>query len=522
MPAPIKVLLVEDSPDDESLLLRALSKGGLAVEHERVQTEEAMRRCLQQGPWDLVISDYSMPAFNGIRAYSVLRESGKDIPFIFVSGNLGEETAVEAMRLGVSDYFLKGNLKRLVPAIQRELRKMEDRRARGVAELALQSAEQQLMQAQKMEALGQLAGGVAHDFNNLLTVIYGYVEMLKTTKDDPAVMEKGLTEIRACADRAAALTRQLLAVGRRQHLKPKPTDLNASVEGVGRMLDRIIGEDVAVEYALEEGLPKVMADAGQLEQVLLNLAINARDAMPRGGKLRIETRAMVLSRSHLTGAPDIEPGRFALLAVCDSGQGMEAGLIDRIFEPFFTTKPEGKGTGLGLSTVYGIVKQSKGHIQVDSKLGEGTCFRVFLPIAEGMALPGVPGKSLDAELGLAGTGTVLLVEDEPALRGLVKAVLLHYGYEVIDTGDPEQALELGRRHAGAVDLLITDLTMPKMNGRQLAEQLASERPGLKVLFMTGYAMPTVAEELDRGDWMAKPFLPSEMLAKVQELLQRDA
>jgi signal transduction histidine kinase len=519
MPELIRILMVEDSPEDEALLLRTLQKGGLSVAHERVQTETEMRAALERAPWDLVLSDYSMPSFDGIAAYNILRATGREIPFIFVSGNLGEETAVEAMRLGVSDYFIKGKLQRLVPAIQRELRKTDDRRARHQAESALQAAKDQLQHAQKMEALARLAGGVAHDFNNLLTVILGHLDLLRDGDLDAAAVRSAADEIQVCVERATELTKQLLALGRRQPSQIRAVDLNQVVQDVGKMISRLIGEDIEVAYELAAALPPVQSDPGQVEQLLLNLAINARDAMPKGGHLRISTRLLRLSAAQLAAAPDARPGDFALLEVQDSGTGIAPEVLEHIFEPFFTTKDSGQGTGLGLSTVYGIVRQNRGHLSVHSVLGQGSSFQVHLPVSA-EALRKAPPAVSQPLLPKSG-GVILLVEDEDGLRRLAVAVLSKLGYTVLPARDPHEALDVEAGHPGGIDLLLTDLTMPKMSGHELARRLSPRRPRMRVLYMTGYAPPDTPEELNGQPvrCLLKPFLPSDLAREVQQLLK---
>lgn len=510
----IRLLMVEDSEDDEALVLHALKQGGLEPVHERVQTERDLRAALDREAWDMVISDYSMPGFDGFSAFKVLKETGKEVPFIFVSGRLGEETAVEAMRLGASDYFTKGNLKRLVPAVQRELRKMEDRRRRVDAESALASAEAQLRQSQKMEALGRLAGGVAHDFNNLLTIMTGYLALMAESPDDAALRAQGLDHLQGCVERSAALTRQLLALGRRQPQERQPTALNGLVKEVGRMLGRVIGEDVELFYALQPDLPAVFADAGQVEQVLLNLAINARDAMTGGGRLTIATELSALTAAQLPTGSEAKPGPFARLSVADSGSGMSPEVLEHIFEPFFTTKGEHLGTGLGLSMVYGIVRQHGGHVSVQSVPGQGSRFDIYLPLA-GSIESARPAEA-PAPPATEGNARILLVEDEPALRSLLLAALTRHGFRVKAVGDPDEALVLAAEPGGRVDLLLTDLTLPKMDGKEMAQRFEALQPKAKILFMTGYAMD--AEELDGRPCLHKPFSPKDLVGRVVQLL----
>jgi PAS domain S-box-containing protein len=380
--------------------------------------------------------------------------------------------------------------------------------------------EQQFIQAQKMEAVGRLAGGVAHDFNNLLTAIAGYTDLLLDELDPTDPKRENLQEIRAAAHRATGLTRQLLAFSRRQVMQARVLDLNYVVRAVERMLQRLIGEDITLKMALSPTPTVVKADAGQLEQVILNLAVNARDAMPDGGCLTIETADVELDEAaaRLRGG-GMTPGRYALLVVSDTGVGMDAETLSHAFEPFFTTKGAGKGTGLGLATVYGIVKQSGGWIWVDSAPGRGATFEIYLPRVDG------PAESLDEAADLAptrgGRETVLLVEDDGAVRDVAARVLGQKGYSVLPAPDGPAALKLARSHAGTIDLLLTDLIMPGMTGRELAAALEAERPGLRVLFMSGYTDDTVVRYgvLEAGlAYLQKPFAAEALARKVREVL----
>ena len=637
MAIPLRALIVEDSEDDFQLLVRELKRAGYDVTFERVETPEAMRAALTAGTWDIVLSDFSMPHFSGPSALQLLKDSGIDLPFIIVSGTVGEEPAVNAMKAGAHDYFMKGKLARLAPAIERELREAEGRREhRQVEDKLRQSEEQfrlisenvadliavldlqgrrvynspsykeilgdpkalsgsvsfdeihpddrekvkeifeetvrtgigqradyrflikdgstrfiesqgsvirdpegkpakvvvvsrditerrkleeQLRHSQKMEAVGQLAGGVAHDFNNLLTVINGYSElMLQQLKpDDPN--QRNVTEIKKAGDRAASLTRQLLAFSRRQVLLPQVLNLNIIIANMQTMLRRLIGEDIDLVTNQREGLGRAQADPGQVEQILLNLAVNARDAMPQGGKLTIETANVDLDESYARNHVSVKPGPHVMLAVSDTGIGMDAETQKRIFEPFFTTKEPGKGTGLGLSTVYGIVKQSEGSIWVYSEPGHGTTFKVYLPRVD-KPIEVVGATKAEAERP-RGTETILLVEDDASVRLLVRATLESNGYHVLETTNGAEALLVSQQHTGNIHLLLTDLVMPGMSGRILAEQMVTLRTGLQVLFMSGYTDDAVVRHggLEAGmAFIQKPFTPDGLAGKVREVL----
>jgi PAS domain S-box-containing protein len=379
--------------------------------------------------------------------------------------------------------------------------------------------EEQLRQAQKMEAVGQLAGGVAHDFNNLLTVISGYGEILSDMLPPDSAESEAVAQIIRAADSAAALTRQLLAFSRRQMVAPKVINLNEVVEQVAKMLGRIIGEDVTLALTLAPDLALVRADPGQIEQLLLNLASNARDAMPQGGALTIET-ANVDRRSDSARSPLTTPRHpEVMLRVSDSGVGMDAATQARIFEPFFTTKALGKGTGLGLAAVYGIVQQSDGEIVVESAPGQGTHFRIHLP---GVLVP-APTFAPLGQLHPRPTGqeTILLVEDKDQVRALARLVLEMDGYTVLEAENGDQALAISKAAGGAIDVLLTDVVMPGLNGRQVADLLLARHPGLKVLYISGYAdTAIITQQLTAAGsaFLPKPFSPAELSQKIREVL----
>ncbi|HEX7087016.1 MAG TPA: PAS domain S-box protein, partial [Vicinamibacterales bacterium] len=385
----------------------------------------------------------------------------------------------------------------------------------------LRRLEHQLLLAQRMEGIGRLAGGIAHDFNNLLTAILGHAEMAQgdVGANDPA--RGNIAEITRAASRAADLTRQLLAFARRQIIEPRIVDLNGLVVTVDRLLRRLVGEDVELVTVLDPELWRVRIDPGQFEQVLVNLVVNARDAMPSGGTLVIETRNVHLDEEFARQHATVQPGPHVLLAVSDTGTGMDEEVLAHIFEPFFTTKEVGKGTGLGLATCYGIVKQNKGSIWVHSERGVGTTFRIYLPRAEGAAAPLDAGETRAAEQPPRGTETVLLVEDELLVRNLAADALRQHGYNVLAASTGLEALDLAMQTPKPLDVLVTDVVMPQMGGPQLAERLLAERPGIKVLFISGYsdmALMRHGRLLPGTALLQKPFTPGQLVRRVRELL----
>ncbi|MBK8168724.1 MAG: response regulator [Sandaracinaceae bacterium] len=648
MSEPIRVLLVEDSPADAMLVLMALNKMGRPVAHERVDTEERMRAALAAHHWDVIVSDWALPQFSAPHAMAILKESGLDLPFVIVSGTVGEDSTVEAMRAGAHDFVLKTKLIRLAPAIERALAECAERGARrqaenelrisekrfrtlsesgmigitvadlqgnileandtyldlvgysrrelesgllrwaeiipadqieralamgalmgpqgatptwemevtrkdgvrvpiltGVAMLdyprcigfaidlserteaqaarlraedALRQTEEQLRHAQKMEAVGRLAGGVAHDFNNMLSVILSYSELIKGDLKANDPMRADIEEVTKAAQRAAGLTRQLLMFSRQQVVEPKVLDLRDVLTDMDKMLRRVLGEDVDLVLIAPESAARIKVDPSNLEQVILNLVVNARDAMPTGGVLTVETANVVLDESFAQDHFGAKPGPHVMMAVTDTGLGMDRATQARIFEPFFTTKEVGKGTGLGLSTVFGIVQQSGGAVWVYSEPGKGTSFKIYFPrvdadldITEAQVEPAT----------LRGTETILLVEDENEVRTVVQSILRRQGYRVVAAQNPGEAILLSETHPTAFNLLLTDVVMPQMSGPELTRRLCVSHPQMLVLCMSGYTDDSILRHgvLESGvPFLQKPITPELLARKVREVL----
>jgi PAS domain S-box-containing protein len=633
---PLRVLILEDDPQDAELMAATLRRTGYSLSLEVTDSRQQFQQQLKQADYDVILADYNLGSWTAMDALELLKESGKDIPFVVVTGTLGDEAAVECIKQGAADYILKDRLHRLPVAVEGALRDKVQRqeaarlqeqirhakkeweqtvdtvpdpvlvlddqfrikranratarvlglefsqligqpcyqavhgRAEPIPECLFQCmlltgkehrcdveeprlgkvfdatatplynsgsavlgcvevlrditerkrAEEQLRQAHKMEAIGQLAGGVAHDFNNLLMAIIGYSELLLARLREGARLRRHVQEIKKAGERAAALTRQLLAFSRRQVLVPQVLDLNSVVSNMQKMLRRMIDEDIDLLTVPASDLGQVRADPGQVEQVIMNLAVNARDAMPEGGNLTLETANVALDESYTRNHIDVLPGRYVMLAVRDTGSGMDAETLSHIFEPFFTTKEEGKGTGLGLATVYGIAKQSGGHIEVSSEPGQGTTFRVYLPRIEAACEPAARGAP--AEEMPRGTETVLLVEDDVVVCELLREMLQGSGYTVLEAGGARQALRMGERYAPRpIHLLLADVVMPEMSGPQLADHLARVYPKMKVLYISGYTDAAVARHgklSTKAPYLQKPFAPEVLARKVREVL----
>jgi two-component system cell cycle sensor histidine kinase/response regulator CckA len=510
---PLRVLMIEDSEDDAALLLRELKSGGYEIESERVDLPETLKSAFESKQWDLVVSDFSMPHFSGTDALRFVREKGSDVPFIFVSGTIGEETAVEALKNGAQDYLMKTNLKRLVPAVQRALRESEQRKKNKQMEIHLH-------QLQKFEAIGKLAGGIAHDFNNVIGAILGWAEVGYRDAEPDSPAHGRFEKIMDQAAWAGRLTAQLLAFARRQMLKPQNTDLNKLVaEGMG-LLRRVIGEQIEVRIVECADLRPALIDPAQIEQVLMNLCLNSRDAMPQGGRLIIETQNAEIDEDFCRAHPYARAGSFVLLSVSDTGTGMDAVTAAQVFEPFFTTKQLGKGTGLGLATVYGVVRQHNGFVYLYSEPGKGTTFRVYLPAGSGIAQPREAKRNDQIP---EGTETILLAEDNDGLREAAKEMLEKLGYRVILATNGTEAVEAFAKNPDAIDLIIMDVVMPRVSGPAAFAEIAAVRPDLRILFSTGYtaeAASLISLANQGASVLQKPYTLKNLGQTVRAVLDR--
>ncbi len=523
MKTPLRLLHLEDDPLDAELITTTLTQGNIPCQSQLVYTRQAFVAALKEGQMDLILADYSIPGFDGMTALTLARQHCPDVPFLFVSATIGEELAIDAMHQGATDYVLKQRLGRLVPSVQRALRELDDRAERKRAEEALRQSEKQFRQSQKMEAVGRLAGGIAHDFNNLLTVIMGYSQVLLTELGPQHPLCGKIEETLKAGEKAATLIRQLLTFSSKQSLDPKVLSLNTAVTSLESLLRRLIGEDIHLVCTLDPANGQLRADQAQLEQVLVNLVVNARDAMPKGGTLTIETAHVELTSSPVYHLTPILPGPYVRLTVSDTGCGMDRKTQSHIFEPFFTTKGEGKGSGLGLSTVYGIVTQCGGAIDVTSRVSHGTRFDLYFPSAESDIITTAPTQLLGQPQ--RGTETILLVEDEPSVRMLVRDELRKLGYRVLEAKNGIEACLLATQQAGSFQLLLTDVVMPGMAGRELAQHLSVIKPDLRTLFMSGYMDDVgimAGQEEGTSSFLQKPFTPEVLARAVRNLLDADA
>ena len=511
----LRILMVEDDEEDFLLTGRLLKNSERTTfEVTWVRTAAAALRELGRA-YDACLVDYRLGADSGLQLIEAAIAAGYRGPLILLTGRGDHDVDVTAMKAGAADYLVKDELTSQL--LERVIRHAVEREA---ADLALRQSEDHLRQSQKMEAVGSLAGGVAHDFNNLLSIILSYSELCADalTSDDP--MRADLAQISEAGLRAAGLTRQLLAFSHQQVLEPRILDLNDVFSKMEPMLRRLIGEDVDLVSLPARHLCRVKADPGQVEQVIMNLVINARDAMPRGGKITVSTTDVELNEAYASRNVGVTAGAHVLLTVGDSGTGMSRATLARVFEPFFTTKEVGKGTGLGLSTVFGIVRQSGASICVDSELGVGSEFKIYFPTVEGavasLSEPPAPDRP-----SLHGTETILLVEDDERLRALLRTILLKFGYVVLEAQNAGDALLLCEQAEQSIDLLLTDVVMPRMSGRQLAERLLLDRPEMKVIYMSGYTNDAVVRHgvLDSTiAFLQKPLTPGPLIRKVRQVL----
>jgi two-component system cell cycle sensor histidine kinase/response regulator CckA len=510
---PLRVLVVEDSEDDCMLLVRTLKKEGYDVKHQRVDSADKLLANLHRENWDIVISDFSMPGFTGTGALELVRKNGLDVPFVFVSGTIGEETAVDAMRRGAQDYVMKGNLKRLLPAIQRELREYQLRREH-------KEIEKRMRQLEKFEAIGRLAGGIAHDFNNVIAAIMGWAELGLDEVQPDTRASRFFQQIRNHSERAAGLTRQLLAFARRQILEPQNLDLNQVTRETSVLLEKLLSEQIELEMHLASDLKTIRADRSQIEQVLMNLCVNARDAMPKGGKLTIETSNAELDEEYCRNHICDHPGSYVRVSVSDTGTGMDAATVERIFEPFFTTKEVGKGTGLGLATAMGVITQHGGSIDVVTELGRGTTFHVFLPVSTRAA---EANDSRQEAPVAGGNETVLVVDDHDGVRETTREILQKLGYRIIVAKDGQEAVREFTNHAAEVSLVILDVVMPKLSGPDAYDRILEIRRDVPVIFTSGYSdeVPSLTPMLGaRAILLQKPYTPKLLGQKIRELLDQ--
>lgn len=523
MTVPLRLLIVDDSEDDAELLALAVKSGGYDLTCQRVQTASSLAQALEGKTWDIILSDYSMPGFNALDALAVLQKTKLDIPFLVVSGTMGEDTAVKVMKAGAQDYLMKDKLLRLLPAVERELKEAAQRAKQREIEDELKLKSEQLVHAQKIEAVGRLAAGIAHDFNNVLCAIIMHCDSALDVVGEESSAKQSIAQIKHAAEHAALLTKQLLVFSGKHAFEPKVLNVNEVVLEIEKMVKRIVAKNIAIETNLGSNIKNIMVEPTQLGQLVMNLIVNARDAMPTGGKITIETKMVSITRPRLARNGEIKPGEYVGLSVADSGHGIDEDVKAKLFEPFFTTKGQGKGTGLGLSMVYGVVKQSSAYIEVESKPGAGAKFEILFPVNDhpmqsDHKTPEQPASPFSATMGKA---TILIADDNVALRSATSSILTKKGFKVLEAGSGTEALKVVKGYEDPIHLLITDVVMPEMGGAELAIAVSAEKKGIKVLYVSSHRDDTIIESslnVAGSHFLEKPFSSLALLQKVTSAL----
>ncbi|MGZ8373586.1 MAG: response regulator [Nitrospira sp.] len=513
----LRVLHLEANPQDAARIDALLVDGGLSCTIRRVETLHTFTSALNNGQVDLILAEFFLQGFNGGGALEVAQQLAPDVPFIFLSAARDETLCFEHMHRGATDCISKEGLGRLVPSVRRVLCEREARVARRQAEEALLQSEMQLRQLQKLEAVGRLAGGLAHDFNNLLMVIMGQSQVLLSEMGPKHPLRNRVEEMQKAGERARVLIRQLLSFSRKQPSGEKVLSLNATLSNCESMLRRLIGADIQLTLSLSVDDLRIKADPAFVEQIVMNLVVNARDAMLTGGKLTIETTSANLDHAPTYHVNPLPPGEYVKISVSDTGCGMSPEVQAQMFKPFFTTKEEGKGTGLGLSTVFGIVTEGGGGLDVISEIGVGTRFDVYFQrVVSEIEVPADENVQVQS---VVGHETILLVEDEEEVRVLIRDELRKLGYRIVDARNGIEACLVATPHIEKLKLLLTDIVMPGMSGTELARHLRVIKPELKLLFISGY---TDDVGIGAGDpasaYLQKPFTPEALASSVRELL----
>ncbi len=507
----LRILHVEDSVDDSEIVRRILSGDGIDCEIKRRETRAEFIETLRSGEHDLILADCSLPGFSGLQALALAHEYAPETPFIFVSGTIGEEIAIESLRNGATDYVLKGQLSRLPTAVRRSIQEVEQRERN-------REMEKRLQQAQKLESVGTLAGGIAHDFNNILTIIKGHASLLERECETPERVREISAIIDHAAVRGSDLVREMLAFARQSGGVFNLNDFSALVREAVEMMRAPLGPRIQLETALDQSLPPLLLDSGQVERILVNLITNARDALPHGGRIVVSTGRInePATVPCLQGLPMRE---YAYLQVSDNGTGMTEETRRRIFEPFFTTKAKGKGTGLGMPVVYGVMQMHNGTIDIRSEVGKGTSVELYFPLITEEAHPQVRPPAA-APRDTRGHETLLVVDDEPEVLSFLRIMLEAEGYHVLTAANAEEALALYGQHRDEIQLLFSDLGLPTLSGYDLSEILQRLRPGLKCVLGSGYADTEVKEHLHDTRFIAKPYAPENVLVTIRAVLDR--
>jgi signal transduction histidine kinase len=506
---PLRILHVEDSSDDSEIVGKLLVRGEIPCAVTRVETRPALFEALEKQPFDLILSDCKLPGFSGLQALEIAHALKPDVPFIFVSGTIGEETAIESLRNGAIDYVLKDSLNRLVPAVKRALAETEERRL-------CRQLQQRLREAGRLEAVSTLSNGIAHDFNNILTIILGHASLLNLESERPERVVELTRTITQAAERAAEVVQQLLAFARKSEGRALPTDLNHRLLGMRPMIKGLLPERIELVADFAPGLPAVRIDLDQLERMLSNIVTNAVDAMVGPGRLVLSTRVVAA-----TDIPDLVPElaseKYVRLSITDNGPGMDPETREHIFEPFYTTKERGRGTGLGLPVVYGLMQAHNGWVDIESARGRGTTVSLFFPVLEATSRRGSSG----ADPALRGTETLLLIEDEAEVGSYLETVFQAHGYRTLLAANHEQALALFQRHRAEIRLVFSDVGLPRIDGISTCAELRRLEPELKVVLASGYSPKDFKERMGEAGieaFVPKPYRTDEILRRVRAVL----
>jgi signal transduction histidine kinase len=509
MKTKMRILHIEDSAEDSELIHSLLSENGVSCELVRVQTRPQVFEELEKNPYDLILSDCKLPDFDGMHALEIAQALKPEMPFIFVSGTIGEETAIESLRNGATDYVLKDRLSRLVPAVKRAMAEAEERALR-------RQLQQRLREAGRLEAISTLSDGIAHDFNNILTIILGHASLLPIEQRDPQRVQEISRTISDAARRGSEIVQQLLAFARKSDGHVAPTDLNRYVGAHlsayrQRLPDRI---DLAFEPAAS--VPKVLVDAHQLDRMLENLISNSIEAMPAGGRL-VLTTSVVKAGDHPELLPELAAEHYVCLTVTETGKGIDSATRQHVFEPFYTTKHRGRGTGLGLPVVYGLMQAHQGYVDVKSEVGQGTSVALYFPMPKASSTPSAP-LTHEPDPALQGTETILVVEDEADVRFFLETVLRSHNYAVHGASDVDEAIEVFRSHQDEINLLFSDVGLPKVDGIALGRRLRELKPDLPIILASGYPTKEFRERINAlgaQAFLSKPFNTQDILQTVR-------
>ena len=511
MTSALRVLHIEDSSEDSELVAQLLNSAGLPCKLQRVENRGQVFDALENQNFDLILADCRLPNFSGLAALEIAHALKPDVPFIFVSGTIGEETAIESLRNGATDYVLKDRLSRLAPAVRRALAESEERSL-------CRQLQQRLREAGRLEAISTLSNGIAHDFNNILTIILGHASLLSMEAQNPESVKEISNTISEAARRGSAIVQQLLAFARKSDGRVVLADLNHNVHASLDVLRERIPEKVVLTFHSAEGLPPIMADESQLERMLFNLVTNAVDAMSNGGKLTLST-GLACASELPEPVPEGTTGNYVRLTVADTGRGIDSITREHVFEPFFTTKERGRGTGLGLPVVYGLMMAHNGYVDVQSEPGRGTTISLYFPVPKVAARDSSVPPAADPALN--GAETILVVEDEVDVSFFLEAMLRSHGYQVLCAASADEALQIFEEHKSEIDLVFTDIGLPKVDGISLCEQLRKKRCNLPIILGSGYPTKEFKARIYRLSpeaFLPKPYSTPELLSTVRKIL----